>query len=1263
MKKVRRHYAVEGIERRILLSSAALPAPAGQWHFDEGAGVTAADFSGQGNTATLDTGATWAAGNVGRGAINLNGNSTALATVNGPVVDTSLSFTASAWVKLSNLTGYQTFVSIAGTNVSGFYLQLRADTGTFAFTRLGSDATSAPATYAAAPAAPVVDSWYHLVGVADAAAGTLSLYVNGQLAGSAAYSGGWKATGDTFIGQGLFGGRKVDYVSGSIDEVALYSSALTADEIEMMDQEAAYPLDEGAGSTSADATGRGNTLMLGSGAQWVGGHIGAHALALDGAVAGIATTPLPVIDTSLPFSVSTWANLASLDGFQTFVSIDGANASGFYLQYRGDTGRFAFTRLASDTAAPSAYHADAIASPAVGTWYHLLGVNDVARGRIQLYVNGELQSTMAAPAPWRATGTTVIGGAKFNGARVDEVHGQVDNVHFYDAALSEQAAALLPYEGAANQSRIDVATQSTGADISPDFFGLFMEDINYGGEGGVYNDEVRNSGFNDSTNPLKAWQAVTANGVNATLTSDASTGPTAALTKSGKLTINGGVSASARVGIANSGFFGVAVAPSTAYSAQFYAKASAGFTGPLTVSLESNSGLVYGSATVSSVATSWAKYTVTFTTASTAPTSSDNRLVISTQSASANGATIWLGAAHLFPPSYKNSPAHLRPDLMEKLAAIKPAIFRVPGGNYLEGNTFADRFQWSKTIGRLEDRPGHFNSAWGYWSSDGMGLDEYLQMAELVGARPILAVYAGYTLNGASDTGATLSADVTDAVNELHYVLDPVTTAWGAMRAANGHAAPYDLREVEVGNEDFFSSTYGTRYPLFYDAIHAAFPALKIIATHTATGGRPYDFLDEHYYRSPASMQSSASFFDNRSRAGAKVFVGEWASMEGAPTNDLNAALGDATWLLGMMKNSDLVAMESYAPLWANVNGIQWTPDLIGYDNTRSYGSPSYYAQVMLANNHGQTVIDSSLAGGASGLRTLVTRTGDTYYLAVVNVAGTSNTSAIDLAGVSNIWPTATVTTLTGGSATATNSINDPARIVPATDTLDGFADGFAYTLPAYSLTILRFTANNTPPASVTAAVHDYATAPNTLTFTFDRDVGTQSWLNLISVTSLPTGTTLTPTAAAYDPPTRTVRYTLPTGLGDGDYRATLSKGSFLSADATLDFFSLAGDANHDRSVNFNDLVLLAQNYNTIGGKLWTDGDFTGDANVDFNDLVILAQRYNTTLPAPVAAPVPMATPVEPKPARPARPVFSLTPVAKPKAAAARAKLTVTKRR
>jgi alpha-L-arabinofuranosidase len=965
-------------------------------------------------------------------------------------------------VNLASLSGYQTVVSIAGTNVAGFFLQLRGDTGTFAFSRLPTDADGT-ATYVSAPTAPVTGTWYHIVGVADAAAGTITLYVDGQSMGSTTFNSGWAANGNTLIGHGLYSGGQVDFVNGSIDDVELFSSALSAAQVAALDQPAAYQFDEGTGTTAADSSGHGNTLTLGSGASWAAGKVGPYSLALNGSATGNATFASPVINTALPFSVSAWMKLNSLSGYQSFVSIDGAATSGFYLQFRGDTGKFAFTRLASDSVAATAYHADATSAPSTGVWYNLIGVNDVADGQLLLYVNGVLQSTVSYSGGWQATGATIVGGGKFNGARSDFVNGDVDDVHFYDSTLSATDAAFI---GTGGNSVVTIATGSTGATVSPNLFGAFMEDINYGGEGGIYNDEVRNSGFNDSTNALNDWSSINGSGVVAALTSDTTTGPTAALSQSGKLQITSGISASARAGISNSGYFGVALAPSTSYSVQFYAKATSGFTGPLSVDLESNTGTVYSTATISSITSSWAQYTATLTTGANTPTTSTNRFVISTNSASANGATIWFGATYLYPPSYNAATNHLRIDLMQMLAALKPAIFRVPGGNYLEGNTYSTRFEWSNTVGPVQNRPGHFNSAWGYWSTDGMGLDEYLQMAEEVGASQILAVYAGYTLNGSSDTGTTLSNDVTDAVNELHYVLDPTSTTWGAERAANGHPTPYNVNYVEIGNEDFFSSTYPTRYPLFYNAIHAAFPSLKIIATSSSTGGSPYDVLDEHFYEPPQWFEANSGYFDAAPRGSNKIFIGEYASNQGSPTNNMESALGDASWLLGLERNSDLVTMSSYAPLWVNVNGHQWNPDLIGFNGTTSYGSPSYYAQVMLSQNHGSTVVSDTVSG-ASGLRVMVTRTGTTYYLTVVNTVAAANMATVNLSGVNTVSSTATVTSLTAPSATSTNSITNPTNIAPVTFAVSGLGTSFNYTFPGYSITILKFGAGQQTATSI----------------------------------------------------------------------------------------------------------------------------------------------------------------------------------------------------
>ncbi|HEY2880989.1 MAG TPA: LamG domain-containing protein, partial [Pirellulales bacterium] len=638
-RKLRPAFVFEPLEKRTVLSGGPIPAvptPAAHWTFDEGTGATAADSSGNNHPATLGTTATWNAGNVGTHGMGVNGTANAVATVTGPVVDTASSFTVSAWVKLTSVSGYQTVVSIAGTSAAGFYLGLRGDTGAFSFARIPSDST-ANAKIAAATSAPLANTWYHIVGVDDVSAGTLTLYVDGQAAGTTAFAGGWTANGNTLIGHGFYNGAQTDNVNGSIDEVEFFSSALSADQVAALDQPAYYTFDEGTGNTSADYSGHGNTLTLGAGAGWSTGQIGSNSLTVNGTASGNATAAAPVLNTAQSFSVSAWVKLNSLTGTQTFVSIDGQNASAFALQFRSDTGTFSFSRLASDNSGAQVFHADATSTPTTGTWYNLVGIDNVATGSLMLYVNGVLQSTVADSTPWQATGATVIGGGETGGARSDFANAQIDDVRFFNSPLSAPVASNLPFIGTSVNSILNVALGSTGATVSPDLFGAFMEDINYGGEGGIYNDEIRNSGFNDSTNALNAWSVLKTAAVTAALTSDTTTGPTTALTQSGKVAVTSGVTSANRVGIANAGYFGLAVAPSTSYSVQFYAKASAGFTGSLTVDIESTSGTVYATATVPSITSSWALYTVTLTTNATAPTSTTNRFVISTTSSSVNG--------------------------------------------------------------------------------------------------------------------------------------------------------------------------------------------------------------------------------------------------------------------------------------------------------------------------------------------------------------------------------------------------------------------------------------------------------------------------------------------------------------------------------------------------------------------------------------------------------------------------------------------------
>lgn len=262
----RGRYQIERLEHRRLLA-VTLPTPVGHWGFDDGTGVIAADSSGQNRPAILGGGVSWVDGNVGGGAISLNGSASAVATVDRPVVNTAGDFTVSAWVNLASLGGFQTVVSIAGNTVAGFFLQLRADTGTFAFTRIVGDANIG-GTVAGWTQTPSAGTWYHLVGVNDASAGTISLYVDGIPAATTTYTTGWTANGDTLIGHGFYNGGQVDYVNGLIDEVSIYNFALDADQVQALDSFGSIPFEEGTGTTAADASAAGNDFTLAGGAGW-----------------------------------------------------------------------------------------------------------------------------------------------------------------------------------------------------------------------------------------------------------------------------------------------------------------------------------------------------------------------------------------------------------------------------------------------------------------------------------------------------------------------------------------------------------------------------------------------------------------------------------------------------------------------------------------------------------------------------------------------------------------------------------------------------------------------------------------------------------------------------------------------------------------------------------------------------------------------------------------------------------------------------------
>jgi len=593
--------------------------------------------------------------------------------------------------------------------------------------------------------------------------------------------------------------------------------------------------------------------------------------------------------------------------------------------------------------------------------------------------------------------------------------------------------------------------------VSPTLYGLMTEEINYSYDGGLYAEMVRNRTFQDhGFGGVAHWFIEHKGNSIASMAIDPAEGPSAALEHSLSITVKQ-ADANNPAGVRNEGYWGMALRPDTTYKGSFYAKADSADIGPLHVDLiNDNTGVAVASATVPSLATEWKRYEFTLKTVKIEP-SAQNHLLLTV----GHAGKIWLDLVSLFPPTYKDRDNGNRRDLMEMMAAMHPKFLRLPGGNYLEGDQIDERFDWKNTIGPLIDRPTH-RSPWGYQSSDGLGLLEFLEWSEDLKIQTVLAVYAGYSLKGDHiPPGPMLVPFVEDAMDEIEFATGDTSTKWGAVRAKLGHPAPFSIKYIEIGNEDWFdrSGSYEGRYAQFYKAIKAKYPQLQLIATTPLKRMKP-DVVDDHYYKRADEFFADVKHYDNVDRSGPKIFVGEWATREGSPTTNMGAAPGDAAWMTGMERNSDLIVMASYAPLFVNVNpgGMQWESDLIGYDAMTSYGAPSYYAQAMFAKYLGTEVPASSVDGGGARFFYSVTEEPQkgSVYLKLVNASSVPQPVEIEMTGASNLAKTGTLITLAGNSLAESNTISTPTRIVPVQTTFKSEASTFSHTIPPYSIQVME---------------------------------------------------------------------------------------------------------------------------------------------------------------------------------------------------------------
>ncbi|KAG1805328.1 glycoside hydrolase family 51 protein [Suillus subaureus] len=544
---------------------------------------------------------------------------------------------------------------------------------------------------------------------------------------------------------------------------------------------------------------------------------------------------------------------------------------------------------------------------------------------------------------------------------------------------------------------------------------------------------------------------------------------------------------SVQVGFDNEGYWGINVNASWTYNASFYYRfpSASDFSGKITVMLQSSIGAVYASASVpvSGSTTTWTQVVVHLTPSSS-PVSTTNIFTVTVDGSSAIGGTINFAMFSLFPPTFKGRANGLRMDIAQAcfhlelkqhtLYDMKPSFFRLPGGNNL-GQGFSTRWQWNATVGNLIDRPGRMGD-WGYVNTDGLGLLEYMYLCEDMEMEPIMAVWAGYSLDGASLPETDLAPYIQQAIDQINFVIgDSATSKPAALRASLGHPEPFHLQYVEIGNEDFFASeSYIYRWRDFAGNLTATFPQLKFIATsypfNPTLDPIPKQY-DNHVYQTPGWFAENAFYYDSVERNGTYYFEGEYAVVStnasdifGTPTDgrlvypNMQGSSGEAAFMTGLERNSDIVFAASYAPLLMNIANYQWSPNLIAFDASNVYPSTSFYTQQLFSLNRGTEYLPSTLPQNGT-LHWSVTRDAptNTIVIKIANAGMTAEEMTFELP-FNGVHGTGTATVLSG-SATASNSPETPNAVKPVTSQIET-GESFSYTAPAYSVNVLRVEAD-----------------------------------------------------------------------------------------------------------------------------------------------------------------------------------------------------------
>lgn len=641
------------------------------------------------------------------------------------------------------------------------------------------------------------------------------------------------------------------------------------------------------------------------------------------------------------------------------------------------------------------------------------------------------------------------------------------------------AIFMLSVSAVCQQKNLVIDVDNPKAKIQPTMWGVFFEDINFGADGGLYAELVKNRSF-EFTSPYTGWNVSS---------SDRGTGKFVILNSEEENTVNPRF---ARINIkdnnyrlTNSGFRGIGVKQNNTYNFSVFAAVPATGNIKIRVELVGEKGEKLGETTINPQGNEWKKYESQLTVLKTDPKAKLNIWF------EGNG-SIDVDLISLFPAdTWKNRSNGLRADLVQLLADMKPGFLRFPGGCIVEGYDLETRYQWKNSIGNVEDRRLHINR-WNtefrhrltpdYFQSFGLGFFEYFQLAEDIGAEPLPILNCGMAcqFNSAESVPVDkLDPYVQDALDLIEFANGSTDSKWGKIRAEMGHPAPFNMKFLGIGNEQW-GPQYFERYAVFEKAINEKYPDISLIS---GTGPGPDDnwfrfakeelkkykpqIVDEHYYRNPSWFLQNATRYDNYDRNTYKIFAGEYAAQSDsvcAPTNKNNweCALSEAAFMTGLERNADVVYMCAYAPLFAHTEAWQWTPDLIWFDNLKSFGTANYYVQKLFANYKGTDLISITLDNepltGQDGLYASATVDKTTNEIIIKMVNSSEKEQAVNFAlnTKNKVSSNAKLIVLKSSDLKEYNTINEPEKIKPVEQDLILKGKKINTTLAPYSLSVIR---------------------------------------------------------------------------------------------------------------------------------------------------------------------------------------------------------------